>query len=107
MDIRDQLQNLFPQHEEQEFEMPEEKFVQIEPLTCKFEKKGRNGKPVTLIEGFEGSEADLKKISKKIKSTLAIGGSEKDGIIIIQGNNRDKIMEILEGMGYKTKRVGG
>lgn len=107
MDIRDQLQNLFPQHEEQEFEMPEEKFMQIEPLICKFEKKGRNGKPVTLIEGFEGSETELKKISKKIKSTLAIGGSEKDGIIIIQGNNRDKIMEILEDMGYKTKRVGG
>ena len=39
MDIRDQLKNLFPQHEEQEFEMPEEKFVQREPLTCKFEKK--------------------------------------------------------------------
>lgn len=107
MDIRDQLQNLFPQHEEQDFEMPKEKFAQIEPLICKFEKKGRNGKPVTLIEGFEGSEAELKNISKKIKSTLAIGGSEKDGIIIIQGNNRDKIMEILEGMGYKTKRVGG
>ena len=107
MDLRDQLKNMFPDHEEQEFEMPEEKFVQQEPLTCKFEKKGRHGKPVTLIEGFEGSEVELKKISKKIKSTLAIGGSEKDGVIIIQGNNRDKIMEILKEMGYKTKRVGG
>ena len=55
MDIRDQLKNLFPEHEEQDFEMPEEKFEQNEPLICKFEKKGRNGKPVTLIEGFEGS----------------------------------------------------
>lgn len=107
MDIRDQLQNLFPEHEEQEFELPEEKFVQQEPLICKFEKKGRNGKPVTLIEGFEGSDAELKKISKQIKSKLAIGGSEKDGMIIIQGNNRDKVMNILEEMGYKTKRVGG
>ncbi|KMQ72097.1 translation initiation factor [Chryseobacterium koreense] len=107
MDLRDQLKNLFPNHEEQEFEMPEEQFVQKEPLVCKFEKKGRNGKPVTLIEGFEGSDEDLKKISKKIKVTLGIGGSEKDGIIVIQGDNRDKIMKILQEMGYKTKRVGG
>lgn len=107
MDIRDQLKNLFPEHEEQDFEMPEEKFEQNEPLICKFEKKGRNGKPVTLIEGFEGSEEDLKQISKKIKTTLGIGGSEKDGIIVIQGDNRDKIMKILQVMGYKTKRVGG
>lgn len=87
--------------------MPEEKFEQKNPLICKFEKKGRNGKPVTLIEGFEGTEEDLKQISKKIKTTLGIGGSEKDGIIVIQGDNRDKIMKILQDMGYKTKRVGG
>ena len=107
MDLRDQLKNLFPDHEEQDFELPKEKFVQKEPLVCKFEKKGRNGKPVTLIEGFEGSDAELKLISKKIKTTLGIGGSEKDGAIIIQGDNRDKIMQILKEMGYKTKRVGG
>ena len=107
MDLRDQLKNLFPDHQEQDFEMPEEKLVQKEPLVCKYEKKGRNGKPVTLIEGFEGSDEELKKISKKIKTTLGIGGSEKDGTIIIQGDNRDKIMEILKNMGYKTKRVGG
>ena len=107
MDLKDKLKNLFPDHEEQDFQMPEEKFVQKEPLICKFEKKGRNGKPVTLIEGFEGSDDDLKMISKKIKTTLGIGGSEKDGIIVIQGDNRAKIMKILQEMGYKTKRVGG
>ena len=110
MDLRDQLKNLFPEHEEQDFKMPEDesaKFQQKEPLVCKFEKKGRNGKPVTLIEGFEGSEEELKNISKKIKTTLGIGGSAKDGIIVIQGDNRDKIMKILQEMGYKTKRVGG
>lgn len=107
MDLRDQLKNLFPTHEEQDFQMPEEKFEQKEALICKFEKKGRNGKPVTLIEGFEGSDEELKLISKKIKTTLGIGGSEKDGVIIIQGDNRDKIMIILKDMGYKTKRVGG
>ena len=107
MDLRDQLKNLFPEHEEQDFEMPEEQFEQKNPLICKFEKKGRNGKPVTLIEGFEGTEEELKQISKKIKTTLGIGGSEKDGIIVIQGDNRDKIMKILKDLGYKTKRVGG
>lgn len=107
MDLRDQLKNLFPEHEEQDFEMPEEAFVQKEPLICKFEKKGRNGKPVTIVEGWEGSDDELKKISKKIKTTLGIGGSEKDGTIIIQGDNRDKIMVILKEMGFKTKRVGG
>ncbi|MBS1548963.1 MAG: translation initiation factor [Bacteroidetes bacterium] len=107
MDLRDQLKNLFPEHEEQDFEMPEEKFVQKEPLICKYEKKGRNGKPVTLIEGFEGCDEELKKIAKKIKSTLGVGGSDKEGIIIIQGDYRDKIMVILKDLGYKTKRVGG
>lgn len=107
MDIRDQLKNLFPDHIEQDFEMPEEKSEQKNPLICKYEKKGRNGKPVTLIEGFEGSDEELKNISKKIKTTLGIGGSEKDGVIIIQGDNRNKIIQILQDMGYKTKRVGG
>lgn len=109
MDLRDQLKNLFPEHEEQEYipEVETETFTQKEPLVCKFEKKGRNGKPVTLVEGFEGSDDELRKISKKIKTTLGIGGSEKDGVIVIQGDNRDKIMKILQDMGYKTKRVGG
>lgn len=107
MDLRDQLKNLFPDHEEQEFEMPAEVFTQQQPLVCKFEKKGRNGKPVTLIEGYEGDETGLKALAKIIKTRLAIGGSEKDGVIIIQGDNRDKIMAILHELGYKTKRVGG
>ena len=107
MDLRDPLKNLFPDNVEQDFQMPEEQYQQREPLICKYEKKGRNGKPITLIEGFEGSEEELKNISKKIKTALGIGGSEKDGVIIIQGDNRDKIMKILSDMGYKTKRVGG
>ncbi|QCX52409.1 translation initiation factor [Elizabethkingia sp. JS20170427COW] len=107
MDLRDQLKNLFPDHVEQDFEMPKEEFKQKEALICKYEKKGRNGKPVTLIEGYEGDEEGLKTISKNIKTKLGIGGSVKDGIIIIQGDNRDKVMNILHDMGFKTKRVGG
>lgn len=107
MDLREQLKNLFPGHVEQDFELQEELFEQKNPLICKYEKKGRNGNPVTLIEGFEGSEESLKAVSKKIKTTLGIGGSEKNGVIIIQGDNRDKIIQLLQEMGYKTKRVGG
>lgn len=107
MDLREQLEALFPEHEEQDFELEIEKKEQKNPLICKYEKKGRNGKPVTIVEGFESEEEDLKTISKKIKTTLGIGGSIKDGAMVIQGNNRDKIIEILHELGYKTKRVGG
>ena len=65
MDLRDQLKNLFPDHVEQDFQIPEEQHEQREPLICKYEKKGRNGKPVTLIEGFEGSEEELKNYSEE------------------------------------------
>ena len=76
------------------------------PLSVNLRKKGRNGKPVTLIEGFEGGDAELKEISKKLKP-LWDWWLRKDGVIIIQGDNRDKIMKLLQEMGYKTKRVGG
>lgn len=107
MDMRDQLKHFFPEHIEQDSEMPKEVFVQKGVLLCRYEKKGRNGKPVTLIEGWEGDDKTLKEISKKIKTTFGIGGSEKDGTIIIQGDNRDKIMNFLKEMGFKIKRVGG
>jgi len=107
MNLRDQLKSLFPDHEEKDFEIDEEKPKQTATLLCKYEKKGRAGKPVTIIEGFEVNNTELKEISKKIKTILGVGGSEKDGTIVIQGNNRDKIMNVLHEMGYKTKRVGG
>lgn len=110
MDLRDQLKHLFPDHIEQEIseeKAPENVAIQKTPLVCKYEKKGRNGKPVTLIEDFEGSASELKELSKRIKMTLGIGGSEKDGTIIIQGDNREKIMNLLKEWGYKIRRVGG
>lgn len=106
-DLKDQLKNLFPDHVESEPEVSKERSAQQEPLLCKYEKKGRNGKPVTIIEGFLGNADELKALSKKIKKSLGIGGSEKEGTIIIQGDNREKIMQILKTMGFKTKRIGG
>jgi translation initiation factor 1 len=110
MDLQEQLKNLFPDHqisEEQDVieENEHELYVQVEPMICKFEK--RKGKPTTIIAGYEGADEDFKVLAKEIKSKLAVGGTFKDGEIIIQGDYRDRIMKMLQDKGFKTKRVGG
>jgi translation initiation factor 1 len=76
-------------------------------LEAHFEKKGRGGKTAVVIKGFIGTEEDLKDLAKQLKNKLGTGGSVKDGEIIIQGNLRDKAMDILSDLAYKVKRVGG
>lgn len=71
------------------------------------DKKQRKGKVATIIEGFVGTTEDLKQLAKELKASCGVGGSAKEGEIIIQGDFRNKIMEILQNKGYKTKRVGG
>ena len=76
-------------------------------LEAHFSNKGRGGKTVTVVKGFEGADEDLKALGKILKKKCGVGGAVKDGEIIIQGNYRDKVMEILKKEGYNVKRVGG
>jgi len=87
-----------------DIETPANKDQKLEAV---FSNKGRGGKTVTIIRGFVGTEQDLKALGKMLKNKCGVGGSIKDGEIIIQGKHRDKIMEILTKENYKVKRVGG
>lgn len=108
MDLKDQLKNLFPDHEPQEVPKAEEDstlWLQDDPLICKYEK--RKGKPITIIEGYTGAQSDFKQLAKELKTMLGVGGSFKNEQIIIQGDFRKEIMKFLQDKGFKTKRVGG
>ena len=76
-------------------------------LEAHFSKKGRAGKVVTLIKGFEGEAESLKELAKILKQTVNTGGTVKNGEILIQGNYRDQIIEKLQAMGHEVKRIGG
>ena len=76
-------------------------------LKVLLDKKQRKGKKVSLVTGFVGSEDDLKDLAKLLKTKCGVGGSAKDGEIIIQGDLRDKIVGILSKEGYNVKKAGG
>ena len=94
-----------------DFQFEEEEVIEQETLAPKDQKlivaidrKGRGGKQVTVVTGFIGKNDDLEALGKTLKTKCGVGGSVKDGEILIQGDQRDKITTILTGLGYKAKR---
>lgn len=77
---------------------------QQQPLRLNMERAGRGGKTVTLVKGFVGSEADLNALCKLLKQKCGVGGAAKEGEIIIQGDHRQRLLEILKKEGYTGTR---
>lgn len=73
-------------------------------LVVRIDRHSRGGKQVTLVQGFVGSQEDLSQLGRTLKVKLGVGGSAKDGEIVIQGDFRDRVVEILLKAGYNAKR---
>ena len=111
MGIKDQLKDLFPEHtpEDENTSGAENEsldiWLQNDPLLCEFSK--RKGKVNTVIKGYNGAKNDFKNLTKFLKKEIGVGGSFKNEEILIQGDYREQIMNLLKDIGFSVKRVGG
>jgi len=111
-DWKDRLNVVYSTNPDYEYEHEEEQEEETlatnqQNLRVTLDKKKRKGKSVTLVTGFVGTADDLKGLGKMLKSKCGVGGTAKDGEILIQGDFRDKVLQLLIQAGYKAKKSGG
>ena len=109
-DWKDRLNVVYSTNPDFKYETPEEESQETLPnekqaLKIALDKRNRGGKSVTLITGFTGNEHDLLALGKMLKVKCGVGGSVKDGEIMVQGDFRKKIQELLQKEGYSKSRI--
>jgi translation initiation factor 1 len=108
---KDRLSVVYSTNPDYQYQQNEEStFVTLPPqkqnLIVAIERKNRGGKTVTLVKGFIGSNDDLADLGKKIKTKCGVGGTSKDGEIVIQGEFKTRIADLLKEWGYRVKISG-
>lgn len=108
-DWKDRLGVVYSTNPDFKYETPVEEEVQTLPaaqqkLIVTIDRRARAGKQVTLVSGFVGKEEDLAALAKTLKTKCGVGGSAKDGDILIQGDWRDRVVALLKSLGYNAKR---
>lgn len=109
---KEKLNIVYSTNPDFQFQFEEEETIETlsnnqQKLYVSIDRKQRAGKEVTLVEGFVGSDEDLKELGKFLKNKCGVGGTVKDNEIMIQGNFKDKIFDLLVKEGYQVKKKGG